>query len=213
MSNLNLPKVNLVVLGKGLVGSAWLQGFAEQKAKLKGFAEVNLIAVANSTRFLIDPNGVSQEQIVAFKQHSVVGDLNQLITQVSECQLKNVLVLDLTASNLVADNYLEFAQRGWNVISANKVPLTKSIERHKLLVQTFKQNALFWGINATVGAALPVQTSLSELLQAGDKVNHISGVFSGSLSYLLTHYDGQYLPLTLIFPRAHQTSMPHERPL
>ena len=191
MSDLKLPKVNLVVLGRGLVGSAWLQGFAEQKAKLQGVADVNLVAVANSTRFIIDTDGISNKQVEEFKQHSVVGNLNQLIVQVSECQLTNVVVLDLTASSIVADNYLEFAQHGWNVISANKIPLTKSTERHKLLVQTFKQNALFWGINATVGAALPVQTSLSELLQAGDKVNHISGVFSGSLSYLLSHYNGQ----------------------
>lgn len=191
MSDLNLPKVNLVVLGKGLVGSAWLEGFTEQKAKLKGLADVNVVAVANSTRFILDVNGVTKEQIVNFKQHSNVGELNQLIGQVSECQLPNVVVLDLTASSLVADNYLEFAQRGWNVISANKIPLTKSIERHKLLVQTFKQHALFWGINATVGAALPIQSSLSELLQAGDKINHVSGVFSGSLSYLLANYDGE----------------------
>ena len=186
-----LPKINLVVLGKGLVGSAWLQGFVELRAKLKLVATVELVAVANSTRFLIEPAGLTTGQLEHFQQESVAGALTQLVHQVAECQLDNVVVLDLTASGIVADNYLEFAQRGWHLISANKRPLTKSIERHKFLVRTLKRNRCFWGINATVGAALPIQASLNELLQAGDKLHSISGVFSGSLSYLLNHYDGQ----------------------
>ena len=64
-------------------------------------------------------------------------------------------------------------------------------ERYQNLVDELRNKRCFWGINATVGAALPVQASLSELLQAGDTLHSIEGVFSGSLSYLLTNYDGQ----------------------
>lgn len=186
-----LTETNIVVLGKGLVGSAWLSGFTEQKTKFANIADVKLVAVANSTRFLLEQDGLSHNQVESFTALSKGGNLSALLAELDALNLPNLVVLDLTASQQVADAYLDFAERGWNVISANKIPLTKSTERHRLLVNCFKQNQSYWGINATVGAALPIQTSLSELLQAGDKLHSISGVFSGSLSYLLTQYDGQ----------------------
>lgn len=186
-----LAQVNIVVLGRGVVGSVWLDGSAELKARYQGIADVKIVAIANSTRFLLDKNGLGIEQINQYAQLSKPADLSQLVNEVADLELNNLVVLDLTASDVVANQYLEFAERGWNVISANKKPLTKSTERHKTLIKTFKKNRSFWGINATVGAALPVQSSLSELLQAGDKLESITGVFSGSLSYLLSYYDGQ----------------------
>lgn len=190
MSN-NLTEINVVVLGRGVVGSVWLDGSAELRSRFKSVANVKIVAVANSTRYLLDKNGLGIEQLNQYAQLSKAADLHQLIGALSDLELPNLVILDLTASEIVANRYLEFAERSWNVISANKIPLTKSTERHKLLVNTFRTNGCFWGINATVGAALPVQSSLSDLLQAGDKLQSITGVFSGSLSYLLSYYDGE----------------------
>lgn len=191
MTNKQKANVNILVLGRGLVGSAWLSGVTELQTKYQELADVKVIGIANSTRFLVSKDGLSIQQLQEFQSLSQVGLLDQLIASVDALQLSNVVVLDLTASLAVADGYLEFAERGWNVISANKIPLTKSLERHRLLVNRFKQQGSFWGINATVGAALPIQASLSELLQAGDVLHSVSGVFSGSLSYLLSLYDGK----------------------
>lgn len=190
MSN-KLTEINVVVLGRGVVGSVWLDGSAELRSRFKSVANVKIVAVANSTRYLLDKNGLGIEQLNQYAQLSKAADLHQLIGALSDLELPNLVILDLTASEIVANRYLEFAERSWNVISANKIPLTKSTERHKLLVNTFRTNGCFWGINATVGAALPVQSSLSDLLQAGDKLQSITGVFSGSLSYLLSYYDGE----------------------
>ncbi|MBU2883030.1 aspartate kinase [Psychrosphaera sp. B3R10] len=190
MSN-NLTEINVVVLGRGVVGSVWLDGSAELRSRFKNVANVKIVAVANSTRYLLDKNGLGIEQLNQYAQLSKAADLHQLIGALSDLELPNLVILDLTASDIVANRYLEFAERSWNVISANKIPLTKSTERHKLLINTFRANGCFWGINATVGAALPVQSSLSDLLQAGDKLQSITGVFSGSLSYLLSYYDGE----------------------
>lgn len=190
MSN-NLTEINVVVLGRGVVGSVWLDGSAELRSRFKNVANVKIVAVANSTRYLLDKNGLGIELLNQYAQLSKAADLHQLIGALSDLELPNLVILDLTASDIVANRYLEFAERSWNVISANKIPLTKSTERHKLLINTFRANGCFWGINATVGAALPVQSSLSDLLQAGDKLQSITGVFSGSLSYLLSYYDGE----------------------
>jgi aspartokinase/homoserine dehydrogenase 2 len=183
--------INIILLGKGNVGNAWLSLFEEQKARYAEAAKVNLIAIANSTRLLINLSGLHFNDVNDFAKTSSVGDLSTLIEQIEQARLVNVVVIDVTASEQMTHSYSEFASLGWNIISANKIPGTVSSERYKYLVNILKSNGCYWGINATVGAALPVQASLVELIQAGDKVISITGVFSGSLSYLLVNYDGK----------------------
>ena len=184
------PIVNLVVLGKGNVGSAWLSLLLQQQQINKKHAELRLVALANSKKALVRETGIEQNELNDFDQFASFTDLDSLVQQVSGLKLDNVVLVDLTASEVVANLYLDFATLGWHIVSANKLPLTVSNERYKKLVEVLTQNKSFWGINATVGAALPVQASLSELLQAGDTLKSIEGVFSGSLSYLLATYQG-----------------------
>ena len=185
------PVVNLVLLGKGNVGSAWLSLLVPLQQLNKSIVDLRLVAISNSTRYVLDSSGLSSEQISDFQQQSKVAELSQLTEELHALELDNLVILDLTASKKVSDAYLEFAELGWHIVSANKLPLTYSTERYNRLTSVMKANHCFWGINATVGAALPVQASLMELLQAGDVLHAIEGVFSGSLSYLLTKYDGK----------------------
>lgn len=191
VSKSSMAEVNIILLGKGNVGNAWLSLFNEQKARFAQTVEVKLIVVANSTRAIVNLEGLTSNQFNNFAEDSTVNDLAGLIEQVEQAKLDNVLVIDVTASQQVTHSYPEFASLGWNIISANKIPMSVSSERYKRLVSLLKSNGCYWGINATVGAALPVQSSLVELIQSGDRVLSINGVFSGSLSYLLVNYDGK----------------------
>jgi len=186
-----LAQVNIVLLGKGNVGNAWLSLFEEQKARYADTVIVNLIAVANSTKYLFNVSGLTVDEFNEFSKNSVSGNLSGLTEKVTQANLDNIVIIDVTASQDITLSYPEFAALGWNIISANKIPGTVSSERYKRLISLLKTNACYWGINATVGAALPIQSSLVELIQAGDRVLSISGVFSGSLSYLLVNYDGK----------------------
>src|SRR5690606_33868289 len=46
-----------------------------------------------------------------------------------------------------------------------------------------------WLSNTTCGAGIPVQRTLRELRDAGDSIKEVSGIFSGTLSWLLCQYD------------------------
>ena len=41
-----------------------------------------------------------------------------------------------------------------------------------------------------MGAALPILQTLRDLVQTGDEIHHIEGIFSGTLSYLFNTFDG-----------------------
>lgn len=98
-----LTETNIVVLGKGLVGSAWLSGFTEQKTKFANIADVKLVAVANSTRYLLSQDGLDYAQVQAFAEQSKGGNLTALLAELDSLNLPNLVVLDLTASQQVAD--------------------------------------------------------------------------------------------------------------
>ena len=44
---------------------------------------------------------------------------------------------------------------------------------------------------ATVGAGLPVISTLRDLRETGDKITSVEGIFSGTLAYLFNVYDGK----------------------
>ena len=81
------------------------------------------MAVANSSRYALDPSGIVLTSLDTFKKHSKAGDLAQLVEALDELSLDNVVVLDLTASKDVANFYLHFAGLGWHLVSANKPPV------------------------------------------------------------------------------------------
>lgn len=202
--NIMSKVVNIALLGRGNVGKQWLALFPQIKSSLARLAQVKLVLIANSTKSLYQEEGCSLQDIEQFEQRAKPTEFGDLIDNLSQQHGSQLLVLDLTASAKVANAYFTFAEIGWNIISANKLPLTFSRERQSYLNHLLKHNNCFWGINATVGAALPVQSSLSELLQSGDRLYELSGVFSGSLSYLLGKYDGSSSFMELILSAKEQ---------
>jgi bifunctional aspartokinase / homoserine dehydrogenase 2 len=47
-----------------------------------------------------------------------------------------------------------------------------------------------WLGNTTVGAGLPINYAINDLLNSGDNITEISGIFSGTLSWIFETYDG-----------------------
>ncbi|TKF86613.1 bifunctional aspartate kinase/homoserine dehydrogenase II, partial [Vibrio sp. F13] len=47
-----------------------------------------------------------------------------------------------------------------------------------------------WLYNATVGAGLPINHTVRDLRESGDDIIALSGIFSGTLSWLFQQFDG-----------------------
>ena len=55
---------------------------------------------------------------------------------------------------------------------------------------------------ATVGAGLPIITTLRDLRETGDRIRSVEGLLSGTLAYLFNVYDGKE-PFSSIVRAAH----------
>lgn len=94
------------------------------------------------------------------------------------------IVVDVTAAHGMEKPLLRATELGYGVVLSNKRPLTASLEAFRALESSGRLRH-----ECTVGAALPVISTLRTLLDAGDQVTAIEGCFSGTLGYLCSALD------------------------
>src|SRR5690606_22013581 len=100
------------------------------------------------------------------------------------------VLVDATASELVANWHPEWLDRGVNVVTANKLGHGGLLARSQAITDAQARSGAIYGDSATVGAGLPLLRSLRGLVAGGDRIHAVEGVLSGSLAWLFNHYDG-----------------------
>ncbi len=187
-------RVAVALCGKGNIGSSWLSLFAEQKVELekrRGMS-FDLVAVVDSQTYWFDPKGIDAASVSAhFDEEAIANDGKTWIEQLGNLQgYDDAIVLDVTASKVLAEQYLEIAEQGLHLISANKVAGSAASEYYHAVQDAFAKINRHWLYNATVGAGLPINHTVRDLRESGDEIVALSGIFSGTLSWLFQQYDG-----------------------
>ncbi|GIC79089.1 bifunctional aspartate kinase/homoserine dehydrogenase II [Moritella sp. F3] len=185
-------RVGVVLFGKGNIGAGWLSLFAQQMHKVpeQQNVELYLCGVYGSQGGVLDFNGLDAATILDnFQPETFVWE--QLLSNLALHPFDELVVIDITASEAISYYYPEFAQHGFHLISANKFAGAASSEFYNRVKQSFSDNESHWLYNATVGAGLPIQSSMDMLQHSGDQVTAVSGIFSGTLSWLFQQYNGE----------------------
>jgi len=99
-------------------------------------------------------------------------------------------IVDCTASAELAANYSCWLERGIHIITANKKANTGTMEFYRTLRAISRARNRHYLYETTVGAGLPIISTLRDLVQTGDQVFEIEGVLSGTLSYIFNTFDG-----------------------
>ncbi|HBV39051.1 MAG TPA: bifunctional aspartate kinase/homoserine dehydrogenase II [Erwinia sp.] len=207
-------QVGLMLFGKGNIGSRWLELFAREQETLSartGFEYV-LAGVVDSRRSLLSYEGLDASRALAFfDDEAVTRDEESLFLWMRAHPFDDLVVLDVTASEQLAEQYLDFASHGFHVIGANKVAGASSSDRYRQIRDAFAKTGRHWLYNATVGAGLPVNYTVRDLRESGDSIIAISGIFSGTLSWLFLQYDGT-VPFTELVDQAWQQGLTEPDP-
>lgn len=185
----SIPKLQVIVAGTGNVGSEFLTRFRAQQQRFAGQIALQLAGIVNSRRALLAANLPADSWQLDFQQAGKGYAAAELVAYLQGLAGPKVVV-DITPSQSFARQYPAFIQAGCHIISANKQGVTLPDREYQALCQQLRQHKLCWLSNTTVGAGLPIQRIIRELLQSGDQIQRISGVFSGTLSWLLCQYDG-----------------------
>ncbi|WVK05487.1 homoserine dehydrogenase [Xanthomonas campestris pv. olitorii] len=180
------PTPRLALLGTGTVGRAFVTRYTALQQRQLRLPRFDWLA---NSRVAQDC-GVSAEQAL---QHANAAPRGQTVLQpwaeTTALRAGDVLV-DATASDVVADWHVEWLQRGVHVVTANKLGQGTALSRAQALHAARHASGAYYGDSATVGAGLPVLSSVRALVAGGDRIHSIEGVLSGSLAWLFHCYDG-----------------------
>jgi homoserine dehydrogenase len=171
------PKtVSVSVVGVGLVGSE----FVRQLQALPSPHPFRLISLSSSKTTLFNADGIPpstdwrallRASSTTTKQDHVADLQRQLPTLVRADNA--VVFVDNTASASVAETYPALLRAGVHVITPNKKAFSGSQNLYDQIVAASREGGAKFLHEATVGAGLPVLSTLKDLVGTGDKVRSI----------------------------------------
>ncbi|MCC8463516.1 MULTISPECIES: bifunctional aspartate kinase/homoserine dehydrogenase II [Photorhabdus] len=207
-------RIGLILFGKGNIGSRWLELFAREQKNISARSDFEFVlaGVADSRRSLLDYQGIDASRALAFfDDEATEYDVDGLFLWMRAHPYDDLVILDVTASEELARCYSDFASYGFHVISANKIAGASNSSDYRFIRDAFTKTGRHWFYNATVGAGLPINHTVRDLRESGDTILSISGIFSGTLSWLFLQFDGS-VPFSDLVEQAWQQGLTEPDP-
>ncbi|WP_282297935.1 bifunctional aspartate kinase/homoserine dehydrogenase I [Stenotrophomonas sp. PS02289] len=181
------------VIGPGNVGAALLDQLLATHGGLLARANVDLRlrAVASRSRMRLEPRGLSGDWRAALAGQGEASDLDKFTDHLLSAHLPHALIIDCSGSADVAERYAGWLAAGIHVVTPNKQAGAGPLARYHAIRDAAATSGARFRYEATVGAGLPVITTLRDLVDTGDEILAIDGIFSGTLAWLFNKYDGQ----------------------
>ena len=101
----------------------------------------------------------------------------------------SAVVVDNTSSEAVADKYADWLGAGVHVITPNKKANSGDLKRFEATKAAAEKGDARWLYEGTIGAGLPVVSTLRTLRATGDEVRSVQGIFSGTMSFLFNTWN------------------------
>lgn len=194
----------LAVIGPGKVGASLLDQLEAAAPRLRRDANIDLRLRALATRSQLwtldhdDGSGWRE------RMHDAPGpaDLDAIAPHLHATHLPHKVILDCSASDAVASRYSQWLATGIHVITPNKQAGAGPLERYRGIRAACSHGGARFRYEATVCAGLPVISTLRDLLDTGDELIAIDGIFSGTLAWLFNRFDGSQ-PFSELVRQAH----------
>ncbi len=183
-------KVNIAIFGHGNVGGTLIDQILKSNTaieKRKGI-HLNVFAVANSKKVLLNRNGISKQWKKAMDSKAIPYQLKDIFKYAKENHLENLIAVDNTANEEFVASYLDFVANGFDLVSSNKIANTLGFDYYQLLRAELVRNQKQYLYETNVGAGLPLIDTIKLLHLSGENITRIKGVFSGSLSYIFNTF-------------------------
>ena len=197
-------RAHVCLVGPGRVGSTLIRMMGKQHKNLLETVRMNLqlVGIASSSRVIWNADGIPTETAIESLRAGRKANMDWLIKKLSNCRLERLIVVDTTASAEVAARYPEFLEMGLGVVTANKLANTRDLPFYQRLQRIAYRREVAYKYETTVGAGLPVVSTLRDLIRSGDTIHRIEGIFSGTLAYVLSSMD-HGTPFSQVVRQAH----------
>lgn len=184
-------QINLYIAGLGNVGKRLLSILMENKETIKNEMQldIRIAGLINSKNQIINHQGIELENWQNDLQESERSDINGFTEEIINANLRNSIFIDITSHSEVADTYSKLLKKSINIVACNKVAASSSFQNYSQLKSLAKEYTTQFLFETNVGAALPILTTLNDLIRSGDKVKQLDAVLSGTLNFVFNSYD------------------------
>ena len=181
--------VSVFIAGLGRVGRMLVEQMTAQAEGLRARAGLRLEidGASTSRHMLLRPSGIPGQALrQTVETEGTAADLGALVEAAVKSRRSSAVFVDCTDSEDTTRHYARLLGAGVHVVSANKRPFGGDLAVYKAIKAGRRRGrgALFH--ETTVGAALPVVGTLSDLVRTGDRIRRIEGALSGTLGFLMT---------------------------
>jgi aspartokinase/homoserine dehydrogenase 1 len=186
--------ISIGLVGPGAVGRVLLEQIAAERDRLlRDFKlDLRVRGLMTSRKMLLSEGGVSIENWKQSLEASTTpADIDKFVEHLHVDHLPHTVILDCTADDSVAKHYASWLEAGIHVVTPNKKANSGPLAYYESLKDARKRGGSSYLYEATVGAGLPVISTLRDLRETGDKISSVEGIFSGTLAYLFNVYDGK----------------------
>jgi aspartokinase/homoserine dehydrogenase 1 len=189
---LSRTTIAMGIIGPGLIGATLLDQLRDQVAVLKGKFNIDLrvMGITGSRTMVLSDKGIDLSRWREIQEaNGEKAEMEKFVQHVRGNHLiPNTVLVDCTADSRVATHYYDWLRRGIHVITPNKKANSGPLDQYLKLRALQRKSYTHYFYEATVGAGLPIITTLKGLLETGDKILCIEGVFSGTLSYIFNNF-------------------------
>jgi aspartokinase/homoserine dehydrogenase 1 len=186
--------VSIGLIGPGAVGRVLLDQLGAESERLRNEFKLDLRVrgIMTSKKMLLSEAGVDLGKWKsALDASSTPADIAKFVEHLHVDHLPHTVILDCTADEGVAKHYADWLGAGIHVVTPNKKANSGPLDYYESLKAARRRGGSSYLYEATVGAGLPVISTLRDLRETGDKLTSVEGIFSGTLAYLFNVYDGQ----------------------
>ncbi|MDG5767401.1 bifunctional aspartate kinase/homoserine dehydrogenase I [Balneolales bacterium ANBcel1] len=201
-------RVRLFIAGMGAIGGKVLDilhGLEDPKVDL------SIIGACNSRKMAWNPLGIPAARVPDRVEEGQPTDWEFIVDHlIKEYPYRSVFV-DATGNAEVARMYPRLLRNGIHVVTPSK--------RANSFEQEFFDELLSYTVNkrthylyeTTVGAGLPVIQTLKDLMRSGDEIISISGVVSGTMTFLFSKLE-EGIPFDEVVRTARKTGISEPDP-
>jgi aspartokinase/homoserine dehydrogenase 1 len=185
--------LSIGIIGAGNVGAALLDQIRDEAERLRTEQDIDLRVrgITTSSTMVRAERNVSLDDWRDALEHGDPADLDAFVDHVQTDYHPHTVLVDCTASSAVAQHYAGWLERGIHVVTPNKRANTASWADYQTLQAASRGTRPRYLYETTVGAGLPILQTLENLTETGDRVHHVEGILSGTLSYLFNAFDGE----------------------
>jgi aspartokinase/homoserine dehydrogenase 1 len=190
---LSAKTISIGLIGAGTVGGALLRQLRKQADRIASEFNLDLRvrAIARSRNMLLGDRRIELDSWESqYENNAVDIEFDEFERHVNPDHLPHAVIIDCTASDEIANRYGGWLERGIHVITPNKKAFSGPFAYYSELQAKAKRGSAHYLYETTVGAALPIISTLKDLEATGDDIRSIEGIFSGTLAYLFNVYDG-----------------------